>query len=91
MRVGLRGGRLFRRRHLGAQALQLFIERRFVCEHGGKLFVALAQARFERLQLLGRLRRGRPGPRQCRRVESEPRRRARDAAVGARQPIGHVE
>ena len=55
MRVRLRRCGLLRRRHLGAQALQLLVERGLVGQQRRELLVALAQARFELLQLLGGL------------------------------------
>ena len=55
VRVGLRGGGLLRRGDLGAQALQLLVERGLVGQQRRELLVALAQARFELLQLLGGL------------------------------------
>jgi hypothetical protein len=62
-----------------------------VRQQGGELLVALAQAGFELLQLLGALpRRGR-GPGQCGGVEHHSRRRAPDAAIGAGEPVGHME
>jgi hypothetical protein len=62
-----------------------------VRQQGGELLVALAQAGFELLQLLGALpRRGR-GPGQCGGVEHHSRRRAPDAAIGAGEPVRHME
>lgn len=56
--VGVRLGsrRLFRFGDLGAQAFQFLIERGLVREQGREIFVLLAQAHFESLQLLGRPR-----------------------------------
>jgi hypothetical protein len=91
VRVRLRRCRLLRRRHLGAQALQLLVERGLVGQQGGELLVALAQTRFELLQLLGGLPAHRCRLRQRARVEGQARRRPRRAAVGAGEPVRHME
>jgi hypothetical protein len=70
--VRLRGGGLLSRGDLRAQALQLVVERRAVCQHRGELLVALAQHRLELLQLLGGLRRGGRRRRQLGGLEDEP-------------------
>jgi hypothetical protein len=91
VRVGLRRRCLLRRGHFGAQALQLVVECRLVGQQHGELLVALAQSRFEALQLLGVLLRCRRGLRQRARVERQPRRRPRHPAVGACQPVADME
>ncbi|RDJ93993.1 DUF1269 domain-containing protein, partial [Lacticaseibacillus rhamnosus] len=71
VRVGLRGRRLLRRGDLGAQALQLLGARILVREQHREVFVLLTQARFERSQLLRRLRRSLRGSRQGGRIKRE--------------------
>ena len=92
MRVGLRGVRLLRLGHLGAQALQLLVERRLVRQQRRELLVALAQRRF---QLSAAARRSASGPaRSCGSalgVEGEPGRGRSRARVGAREPVADVE
>ena len=92
MRVRLRGRRLLRLRHFGAQALQLLVERGLVGEQRRELLVALAQPRFERAATVRQSALGRGvALRQRGRIEREPGRRPRGAAVGTREPVGHVE
>jgi hypothetical protein len=55
--VGLRGRRLLRRRHLGADPLQLGVESRFVGQQHRQLLVPLVEGGLELLDLLERLAR----------------------------------
>jgi len=89
--VRLRGCGLLGRGDLGAQALQLLVERRAVGQHYRELFVALAQRRLQLLQLLRRLLRRDTRLRQRGGIEDEPRRRALPASVGAAKPVTHME
>ncbi len=77
--------------HLGPRALHLLVERGLVGEQRCKVLVLLAQARFQRLQPLGRLRRHPSRSRQRGCIESEVRSRPPHAPVAAREPVGDVE
>ena len=91
VRVGLRGRLLLGLGDLGAQTSQLGIERRLVRQHRRQLLVALAQPRFELLQLLDRLLgQGREfGQRDD--IEHQPRHRLRAPRIRTRQPIPEMK
>jgi hypothetical protein len=91
VRVGLRRSRLLRLGNLGAQARELLVERALVGEERREVLVLLAQARFQRLQLLRCLRRHLRGSRQRGDIEGKARRRPIRAAIRAREPVGDVE
>ena len=76
VRVRLRGARLLRLGHLGAQALQLLVQRGLVRQQRRELFVALAQPGLQLLELVDGLLRNRRGLGQRVGVEGQPRRRA---------------
>jgi RNase P/RNase MRP subunit p29 len=90
MRVGLRRGHLLRLGHLGAQALQLVVERRLVGQQDGELFVPLGKIDLELAQLLERPLRNR-GARQRVGIEGQVRRRARVSRVSVGEPVTHVK
>ena len=88
----MRGGCLLGFCHLGPQALEFFVQRALVREQRRReLLVTPPELFLDRAQLFRSLLPGRRGPGQPRWIEGEPRRRASDAGVRPREPVGHVE
>ena len=78
---------------LVAQLRQFIVQRRFITEQRGELFVALMQLRFKFLQLIERLRHGGYGERNWQQLQQKAQTgiRPRLQAVGASQPIAKVK
>jgi hypothetical protein len=88
--VGLGRSRLLCLRYFHTQALQFIIKRRLVGKQRREAFVLLTQTRFQRLQLLGGLRRGSHRPGNCRRIECDSGIRSLGACIGASEPVSHM-
>ena len=91
MRVRLRRCGLLRGRDLGPQAREFRVQRGLVGQQRGEALVALAQVLLQLLQLGQSLPGDGRGRRQGCRIESQPRRGARAAGVGVREPVADVE
>jgi len=91
VRVRLGSTRFLGLGHLGAQTLQLFVQRRLVRQQRRELFIPLSQPGFQLLELLDGLLRKRRGLGQRAGVEGQPRRRLGAACVGAGEPVAHME
>ena len=91
MRVGLRRAGLLGLGHLGAEAVQLVVERRLVLEQDRELLVALTEAGLKLLELVGGLLAGKRVAGNGLGVEGQGRVGPGAAGVGMGEPVSDVK